>query len=29
MKRQGCLDENNAIIMEKLALAFEEGRLDI
>lgn len=29
MARQGCLDENEAIITDKLALAFEEGRLDI
>ena len=29
MARQGCLDENDAIITEKLAGAFEEGRLDI
>lgn len=29
MARQGCLDENEAIITDKLAQAFEEGRLDI
>lgn len=29
MARQGCLDENEAINTDKLALAFEEGRLDI
>ena len=29
MQRQGCLDENKAIITDKLAIAFEEGRLDI
>ena len=29
MARAACLDENEAIITDKLALAFEEGRLDI
>ena len=29
MARQGCLDENDAIITDKLAQAFEDGRLDI
>ena len=29
MARQNCLDENDGIITDKLALAFEEGRLDI
>ena len=29
MQRSGCLDENKAIITDKLAIAFEEGRLDI
>ena len=29
MLRQGCLDENLAIITHKLEAAFDEGRLDI
>lgn len=29
MRRQGCLDENDAIVTDKLAMAFEEGKLDI
>ena len=30
MERQGCLEKDTeAIIVEKLILAFEEGRLDI
>lgn len=29
MARQNCLDENEAINTDKLALAFEQGRLDI
>ena len=29
MERQGCLDDQGGIITDRLALAFEEGRLDI
>ncbi len=29
MARQGCLDESEAIVTDKLSAAFEEGRLDI
>ena len=29
MARQNCLDENENIITDRLAAAFEEGRLDI
>jgi hypothetical protein len=29
MVRQNCLDENEAIITDRLAIAFEEGRIDI
>ena len=29
MAKQGCLDETEAIVMDKLGAAFEEGRLDI
>ena len=29
MERQGCLDENKALITDRFATAFEEGRLDI
>ena len=29
MARAGCLDENEAIITDRLAQAFDEGRLDI
>ena len=29
MMRQGCLDDYENIVTDKLALAFEEGRLDI
>ena len=29
MARQGCLDDSEAIVIEKLGAAFDEGRLDI
>jgi len=29
MQRQGCLDETDAIITDKLAAAFDDGRIDI